>query len=103
MYLLDTNHCTYAIERHPDVLGRLVAIGDTPITTSVIVHAEFWYMVHRSQRVAENRYAVAQFLAEIDTFPIEESIAQQYGLLKVAVFERFGPRERARQRRTTLT
>lgn len=102
MYLLDTNHCTYAIDRQPVILERLRGLGAVTISISVITRAEFWFMSERSERVAENRIAVGAFLGQVTSHPIDDGIAWEYAVLKAALFDRFGPRARAERRRATL-
>jgi predicted nucleic acid-binding protein len=40
MYLLDTNHCSYLLEKHPAITQKLVDLGETPVATCVIVRGK---------------------------------------------------------------
>lgn len=48
MYLLDTNHCSAAILSDLNVLNRLASVGDTLVSTCVIVQGELIDMAERS-------------------------------------------------------
>ena len=45
MYLLDTNHCSLAINGRSDIITRLADLDQTKISTCVIVKAELIYMM----------------------------------------------------------
>jgi tRNA(fMet)-specific endonuclease VapC len=98
LLLLDTNHCFRIIARDPRLLDRLDRIGSTKIATTVIVAGELYYGAARSQRADENRSAVSRFLDSLDVIPVSSAAANEYGRLKAVLLERFGPRERAKQR-----
>ncbi|HET8772263.1 MAG TPA: PIN domain-containing protein [Thermoanaerobaculia bacterium] len=98
MLLLDTNHCFRIIARDPRLLQRLQDAAVETIVTSAIVAGELSYGASISQRRDENGAAVARFLDAIAVVPISPSVAHEYGRLKGALLDRFGPRERARRR-----
>lgn len=98
MLLLDTNHCFRIIARDPRLSQRLVDVATETIVTSVIVAGELSYGASISQRRDENNAAVVRFLEAIAVVPISPAVAGEYGRLKGALLERFGPRERARRR-----
>ncbi len=53
MFLLDTNHCSYAILGNTQILNRLANLGDEPIATCTIVKGELIDMAARSRSVPE--------------------------------------------------
>ena len=59
------------------------------------------YMVHKSERQAENQRLVEGFLQTMEIYPIDRETADIYGRLKNALIDHFGPKERARRRKTT--
>ena len=60
------------------------------------------YMAHKSERQAENLSLVQTFLQTVEIHPIDSETADIYGRLKTAIFNRFGPRERAKRRRANI-
>jgi predicted nucleic acid-binding protein len=50
MFLLDTNHCSYAILGNPQILNRLSHLGDASIATCTIVKGELIDMATRFQQ-----------------------------------------------------
>ena len=102
MYLLDTNHCSRLLQGDSGITERLKALDAAPVATSAIVHGELMFMVHRSDRRAENLAAVQSLLADLIVLPVDDTVAAIYGQTKAALLDRFGPRERARRRRYDL-
>ena len=80
-------------------MGKL---GDAPAATCVIVQGELVFMAHRSDHPSANEERVNQFLRGIEVLPLDADTADHYGRLKANVIERFGPREKARRKRTRL-
>jgi len=101
-YLLDTNHCSSLLKGHPGLMRKMEDLGDVPTATCVIVQGELVFMAHRSDHPSANETRVSQFLRGIEVLPLDPDTADQYGRLKAAVIERFGPKEKARRRRTHL-
>ncbi len=79
-------------------MDRLDDAGSESIVTSVIVAGELYYGASRPQQADENWAAVKRFLDAFDVIPVSSAIAGEYGRLKAALLERFGPRERAKRR-----
>ena len=61
MYLLDTNHCSLAMNYQPDILAQLSAIDPAEVSTCVIVQAELIYMAENSQQRQSNFNRVIEF------------------------------------------
>jgi len=92
LLLLDTNHCFRIIARDARLLDRLDRVGSEKIATSVVVAGELYYGASISERVAENRSAIARFLRAVEVIPLSPAVADEYGRLKAALLARFGPR-----------
>jgi tRNA(fMet)-specific endonuclease VapC len=103
MFLLDTNHCSYAILGNTQVLKYLASLGDQPIATCTIVKGELIDMAARSQQREANLALVQRFLLGLYIYPIDETTAEIYGKLKAAVFDRYAPKDKAQRRRTNIT
>ncbi len=103
MYLLDTNHCTQLIDGNAAVIQRVLVAGETSVATCVIVRGELLDMVYRSERVASNLAKIQAFLSDIRVYWVDEQTADYYGGLKAALFARFGPKEKSKRRRFTLS
>lgn len=84
------------------MLGRLEQVKSARVVTSVIVAGELHYGAAISLRKDENQSAVQHFLRALDLLPISPAVADEYGRLKAALLDRFGPRERARRRNFDL-
>ncbi|MDY6783939.1 MAG: type II toxin-antitoxin system VapC family toxin [Cyanobacteriota bacterium] len=102
MFLLDTNHCSYAILGNTQVINRLASLGNETIVTCTIVKGELIDMAARSQQRQANLALVQRFLAGLYIYPIDETTAEVYGNLKAAVFARYAPRDKAQRRRTNI-
>ena len=77
-------------------------LGDVQTVTCVIVQGELMFMAHRSDHPSANEVRVQHFLRGIEVLPLDAETADRYGRLKAAVIERFGPKEKAKRRRTHL-
>lgn len=62
MFLLDTNHCSYAILGNIQILARLANLEDESIATGTIVKGELIDMAARSQHRQANLALVQHFL-----------------------------------------
>ncbi len=102
MYLLDTNHCSLAIQHQPDIIAQLSALGQAQVSTCVIVQAELIYMAENSQNQQNNLQLVENFLQNIFIYAIDSNTAKIYGAVQAELMRRFGPKERSKRRRTRL-
>ena len=101
-YLLDTNHCSSLLKGHPSLIRKMEDLRYTSAATCVIVQGELVYMARKSDHPSANAERVSQLLRAIEVLPLDRDTADRYGELKAAVFERFGPREKSRRKRTRL-
>jgi tRNA(fMet)-specific endonuclease VapC len=72
------------------------------VATSVIVQGELLLMAKRSERRAANLQLVREFLQRIPIHYITEAIAEVYSDLKSDIILQFGPKERAKRRKTKI-
>lgn len=100
MYLLDTNHCSFAIQGQPDSRSRLATLGQSQVSTCVIVQAELIYMAENSQRRDTNLRRVKGFLDNILIYEINSATAEIYGKFQAELIQKFGPKEKRKRRKT---
>ncbi|MGH2532413.1 MAG: type II toxin-antitoxin system VapC family toxin [Thermomicrobiales bacterium] len=103
MFLLDTNHCSALMRGEPAIHRRILELNETLVAISVIAVGELYYMAHRSERLTGNLAEVETFLARIPTYDVDGDVARVYGDIRAALFKRFGPKERAKRRHTTIS
>ncbi len=103
MYLLDTNHCSRLILGDALLAQRVAEAGEETVGTCVIVAGELLDMAHRSERAAANLPRFREFLEDIALYSVDEVTAAVYGEFKAALFAKFGPKEKEKRRRFTLS
>jgi len=103
MFLLDTNHCSYAILGNIQLINHLAKLENELITTCTIVKGELIDMAARSKQREANLALVQRFLVGLYIYPIDETTAEIYGNLKAAVFDFYGPKDKNKRRRTSIT
>ncbi|MGG0302793.1 type II toxin-antitoxin system VapC family toxin [Bacillus albus] len=102
MYLLDTNHCSRIINKDSVILQKLRVLGEVRVATAFIVEAELHFMVNKSVKKEENLLAVQAFLDTIEVLRESEQVSTIYGNLKARLLERYGPKDKKKQRKTKL-
>ena len=103
MHLLDTNHCSRLILGDALLAKRVADAGEEEIVTCVIVAGELLDMAHRSERASANLPRFREFVEDIALYSVDEATAAVYGEFKAALFARFGPKEKEKCRRFTLS
>ncbi|MGH2532410.1 MAG: type II toxin-antitoxin system VapC family toxin [Thermomicrobiales bacterium] len=103
MYLLDTTHCIEYFQANSIIRQRLSRLERASIGSWVIIRAELLYMALRSNQVEQNIALVDRFLSETAIYPVDDPTADAFARIKIAIFNRFGPKEKSRQRRFTLS
>ena len=89
-YMLDTNICIYIIKQKPkNVIRRFKEAKISEIGVSSITLSELEYGVMKSAKPEQNRMALAQFIAPIETPSYDDAAAQHYGEIR-AYLERQG-------------
>ncbi len=78
-FLLDTNICIYAMNRHLGVLKKFREHGHDALAISSLVLAELAYGVAKSLRKDENTAALKRFRAGFNVLPWAESAMWHYG------------------------
>ena len=85
-FLLDTNMCIYLIKKKPpQVLQRFNDYSVGEIGVSSITVAELQYGVEKSQRPAQNRRALGQFLIPLVIADFDEGAAEAYGKVRAEI------------------
>lgn len=102
MYLLDTNHCSLAINNNSEILTHLSALQESQVSTCVIVQAELIYMAENSQKRESNLNRVLAFLNNILIYEIDSATAQIYAQLQANLMKQFAPKEKSKRRKTRL-
>jgi tRNA(fMet)-specific endonuclease VapC len=102
MFLLDTNHCSYAILGNTQILDRLANLGNVSISTCTIVQGELIDMAARSQQRQANLTLIQRFLLGLNIYSIDPTTAEIYGNLKAAVFDHYAPKDKAQRRKTKI-
>lgn len=102
-YLLDTNHCSYIINGNAQVINALNNRESSSIGISIITYAELLYMTEKSEKSGQNRVAIEAFLTHVDLYFIDEETAVIYSKIKAALFDRFGPKDKNKRRRTRMS
>lgn len=102
MYLLDTNHCSFALQNQPDILIRLAALERSQISPCVIVQAELIYMAENSQRRESNITRINEFLKNILIYGIDSKTAEIYGSFQADLMQQFAPKQKSKRRKTRL-
>jgi len=82
-YLLDTNICIYIIKKMPEqVIERLRSTRISEVGVSSITLSELEYGAAKSSRPAQNKLAIAEFLAPLEILPYDDMAAQEYGKVR---------------------
>lgn len=102
MYLLDTNHCSKIIAKHPQLIRKLEELGDIKVSTCVIVRGELIFMAFRSKYKKENLENIINFVNKITVYQVDNEVADVYGEMKSAIYQRFGPKEKAKREKVKL-
>lgn len=92
IFLLDTNTCIYLIKkRPPEVIHRFEehTVGDIGISS--VTAAELYFGVEKSQRPAQNRAALEQFLLPLVVADFDYTAAISYGRIRSALEKRGTP------------
>lgn len=85
-FLLDTNMCIYLIKKMPpQVLEKFKDYPVGEIGVSSITVAELQYGIEKSQRPAQNRRALRQFLIPLVIADFDEQAAHAYGKARTAL------------------
>lgn len=85
-YLLDTNICITIIKQKPArVIRRLRKLSISDVGISTITLSELEYGVEKSSRPAQNKLALAQFLAPLEIVPYDDRAAAAYGSIRATL------------------
>ena len=86
LYLLDTDTCVALLRRNsPSLLKRLQSINPIRLAMSIVTWAELQYGVQASNRVEENRAAVALLGQHIKSLDWNHEAAMHYAHVRHAL------------------
>ncbi len=89
-YMLDTNICIYIIKQKPEkVIERFRLASVSDIGISSIALSELEYGAMKSAKPAQNKLALAQFIAPLEIYAYDDVAAEHYGRIR-AHLERQG-------------
>jgi len=90
--LLDTNTCIYLIKHRPTGVLRKFeeyAVGDIGISSVTV--AELYFGTQKSQRPAQNKQALEQFLLPLAVVDFDLAASVAYGRIRAVLEERGTP------------
>lgn len=89
-YLLDTNICIHLIQRHPpELLRRFEEFDYGDLAISVVTLAELRHGVERDPSIKrEAERALNSLLNYLPVLPLDNAVAEQYGVFAAAVRDR---------------
>ena len=89
-YLLDTNICVHLIQRHPPkLLHRFQEFNYGDLAISVVTLAELRHGVEREPSIKrEAERALNDLLNYLPVLPLDNAVAEQYGVFAAAVSDR---------------
>lgn len=89
-YLLDTNICVHLIQRHPPgLLRRFQEFDYGDLVISVVTLAELRHGVERNPAIKhEAELALDDLLTYLPVLPLDNAVAEQYGVFAAAVRDR---------------
>jgi len=88
--LLDTNICIYLIKNRPiEVCKKFERLAIGSVGISSVTTSELFYGVYKSDKTAENRQALLEFLLPLTIVSYDENAAPFYGEIRT-VLEKSG-------------
>lgn len=103
MYLLDTNHASRIMDgRDASLVARIESVDPELLSICPIVSGELTFMVERSEKREENKRQLHKLVAILGMYDISDEVAKEYGRMKSALIDRFGPRDRRQKAATAL-
>lgn len=88
-YMLDTNICTYAQKRNPNVLSKLQNEWEQGIAISSISLSEIEFGIYASNNPDKHQIKLLQILSIVDVLPFDTGAAEEYGKIR-AYLQRTG-------------
>jgi len=85
-YMLDTNICSYILKSRPlSVKAHFERVGSRALCISTVVLAELYYGAARHPQGHSIRKEIDDFVSRLAVIPWDESAADHYGHIRVAV------------------
>lgn len=106
MYLIDTNHCSYIINRDEQVIQKIASLnGLTKLAINTTIYGELIMMVKNSERKQENLKEIEKFIENLiaEIYPLDKQTGEIYGEFKAELFDKFAPKEKNKRRKYKLS
>lgn len=81
-YVLDTNHVSAVLKKHPPLLGRMQSAGNSDFGVTIPSVGELWYMVFNSARIQANTNDLGEILRDFVRWQFDEPAAREFGVIK---------------------
>jgi tRNA(fMet)-specific endonuclease VapC len=99
MYLLDTNHCSFAFVQKDEQVIQRIETAQNQVFINTVIYAELIAMVEKSQYKQDNLILLNDFVSKIKIYVIDEETAKIYGKFYAEIFDQFAPKEKAKRRK----
>ena len=103
MFLMDTNHAGFLLNKEPKIIEKMIEFGQVPIFSSVITAGELLYGAFNSKSRVRNLPRVKSFLASIDLLTIDPKVSEIYGKLKFELFNKFGAKKSVKRKNKKIS
>ncbi|OCQ90030.1 nuclease [Nostoc sp. MBR 210] len=106
MYLIDTNHCSYIINRDEQVIQKISSLNESDkLAINTTIYGELIMMAKNSQRKEENLKEIEKFIAALiaEIYPLDKNTGEIYGEFKAELFDKFAPKEKNKRRKYKLS
>ena len=91
-YLIDTNTCTYLINKKPpSAVSRIRSKQPEEVAVSTVTIAELEYGVHRSQKIDQDRIALLEFLVPLTILDFDQGAVAVYGSIRASLEQKGTP------------
>lgn len=102
MYLLDTNHCSFAFAQKDEQVVQKIESLKGQVFINTVIYAELRVMVEKSQYKQDNLILLNDFVSKLKICVIDEETAKIYGQFYAEIFDQFAPKEKAKRRKYDL-
>ena len=84
-FMLDTNIVSYVIKHRPREVVKTFNEHAGQMCISSITLAELWYGVEKSQKLAQNREVIEDFISRLDVINYDDKAAAHFGDIRAAL------------------
>jgi len=90
-YLLDTDTCIYWLKGRQSVKKKILAVGYSEITISVITVAELYFGAYNSTKIEENLATADKFIESLTVLQLNRAALKCFGELKAELRQKGTP------------